>query len=225
MIKLTAETRDIFGKKLADARLAGQLPAVMYGTKQTAQSLFVPVKEFKKVWSEAGESSLVTIMVGDKPTDVLIQEVNFNPVTGEPTHADFYVVDKTKKVEVEVPLVFEGVAPAVKDLGGTLVKVLHVLKIEVLPTEIPHDIKVDVTALTALDSQVLVKDLNLPKSFDVKNAPEEVVAAIAVAKEEPVEAAPVDLSSIEVEKKGKKEEEGAEGEAEGDKAGGKKEEK
>jgi large subunit ribosomal protein L25 len=212
MIKLTAETRNIFGKKLAKAREAGQLPAVMYGDKKEAQSLFVPTKEFKKVLAQAGESSLVTIANGKNATDVLIHEVAFNPVTGDPIHADLYVVDKTKKVEIEVPLRFEGVSPAVKDLGGTLVKVLHNLKIEVLPMDIPHDFAVDISLLATLDSQILVKDLKLVGNFTVLNAMEAVVAAISVAKEEPVEEAPVDLSAIEVEKKGKKEEAEAGGE-------------
>lgn len=205
MIKLTAESRNIFGKKLAAARQAGQLPVVMYGAKKEAQSLMVGLKAFKKVLAEAGESTLVTIETGQTATDVLIHEVDFNPLSGDPVHADLYIVDKTKKVEIDVPLVYEGVSPAVKDLGGILLKVLHELKVEVLPTDIPHNIVVDISALVALDSQILVKDLPLPAKIEVKNAPEDVVAAITVAKEEPVEEAPVDLSAIEVEKKGKDE--------------------
>jgi large subunit ribosomal protein L25 len=226
MLKLTAAERNIFGKKLATARLAGQLPVIMYGDKKAAQPLLVSLKEFKKVLAEAGESSLVTIEVGEKSTDVLIHEVVFNPVSDDPIHADFYIVDKTKKVEIDVPLHFEGVSPAVKDLGGILLKVLHELKVEVLPTDIPHNIVVDISTLVALDSQILVKDLPVSPKIEVKNAPEEVVAAISVAKEEPVEeVAPVDLSAIEVEKKGKKEEAGAEGEVVAPEKSEKKEEK
>src|SRR3989344_8055656 len=102
-------------------------------------------------------------------------------------------------------------------MGGTLVRVLHELKVEALPLEIPHSISVDISALATLESQILVKDLKVPAGAKVLNDPEEVVAAISVAKEEPVEEAPVDLSAIEVEKKGKKDEEGAEGEAPADK--------
>ena len=211
MLKLAAEKRNVFGKKLKGLRADGKMPVVIYGAKDEATPLLVGTKEFKKLLHEAGESTMITVNAGDLSKDVLIHEVDFHPVSGEPRHADLYVVDKTKVVEVDVPLRFEGVSPAVKDLGGILVKVLHELEIEVLPMHIPHDIEVDITALVALDSQILVKDLKIPTGVKVKLDPEAVVASITVAKEEPVEEAPVDLSAIEVEKKGKKEEEGVEG--------------
>ena len=74
---------------------------------------------------------------------------------------------------------------------------------------IPHDIEVDINLLLNLDSQILVKDLPIPTGVTVLGAADAVVASISVAKEEPVEAPPVDLSSIEVEKKGKKEDDDA----------------
>lgn len=193
--------------------MAGKMPAVLYGPKDSALSLFVPLGAFKKLLHQAGESTVVTVETGEGKKDVLIHEVEYHPVSNEPLHADFYVIDKTKPIEIKVPLVFEGTSAAVKDLAGILVKVLHELEIEVLPMDIPHEVKVDIAGLSTLESQILVRDLIIPKGVKVLNSPEEVVAAITVAKEEPVEAAPVDLASIEVEKKGKQEEEGAEGEA------------
>jgi large subunit ribosomal protein L25 len=168
----------------------------------------VATKEFKKILHQAGESTMITVDAGEVKKDVLIHEVAFHPVNGEPVHADLLVVDKTKTVEVDVPLRYEGVSVAVKDLGGTLVKVIHKLEIEVLPMDIPHDIEVDISALATLESQILVKDLKIPAGVKVLAEADTVVAAISVAKDEPIDEAPVDLSKIEVEKKGKKEEEG-----------------
>lgn len=207
MLSIKAEARSIFGKNLAAERASGKMPAVLYGAKDSATPLFLSLSEFKKLLHKAGESTVVTVDTGATKKDVLIQEVDYHPVTGEPLHADFYVIDKTKTIEINVPLQYEGTSAAIKDLGGILVKVLHELEIEVLPMDIPHDIKVDISALSTLESQILVRDLPIPKGVKVLNGPDDVVAAISVAKEE-VEAAPVDLSSIEVEKKGKKEEEG-----------------
>lgn len=206
MLMIKAEPREIFGKKLKSYRQQGQLPVIIYGAKERSLPLFVQLAEFKKLITAAGESTVVTVETpaGDKST--LIHEVARHPVSGEPLHADFYVIDKSKAIKVNVPLRFEGVAPAVKDLNATLVKVLHELSIETLPLNIPHDIVVDVSSLLSLDSQILVKDLTVPATVKVLNDPEEVVAAASVAKEEPVEEAPVDLTAIEVEKKGKKEE-------------------
>jgi large subunit ribosomal protein L25 len=207
MLTLQAEKRQIFGKKLKPKRLSGQLPAVMYGAKDKAEALFVPTKEFKKVLTAAGESTVIALTMAEGKKEVLINDVVFHPVSGEPLHADFYVIDKTKTIKIKVPFRFEGVAPAVKDLGATLVKVKHELEIEALPLSIPHDIEVDISSLTALDSQVTVADLKIPKDVKVIDEAAEVVASVAVAKEEEEVVAPVDLSAIEVEKKGKKEEE------------------
>lgn len=218
MLKIMAEERSIFGKKLNESRMAGKLPVVVYGErKKEALPLFVASKDFKKLLKEAGESTVVTVDAGVIKKDVLIHDVDWHPVSGEPLHADFYVVDKTKTIEISVPLVFSGVAPAVKDLGGILVKVLHELTIEVLPMNIPHHIAVDISALTNLDSQILVRDLPVPTGTRVINQSDEVVAAVSVAKDEPVEEVASDLSSIEVEKKGKKETE--DGETAGDATG------
>lgn len=213
MIKLAATKRETFGKKLKTERTAGRLPVVIYGAKQEPRSLFVSAADFKRVLAQAGESTIVTVATPEGNQDALIHEVAFDPIKDEPIHADFYIVDKTKKVEIEVPLSWVGVAPAVKDLGGTLVKVLHDLKMSVLPTEIPREIAVDISKLETLESQILVKDLAVPAGVEVKNEPDAVVAAIGVAKEEPVEETPADLSAIEVEQKGKKPEEGAGAEA------------
>jgi len=227
MLKLAATKREKFGKQLKTARRAGELPVVMYGRKAKPVSLFVKMLEFKKVFEQAGESSVITVAGAGGDENVLIHEVAFNPVTSEPIHADFYVVEKNVALEVAVALEFAGVSPAVKELGGLLVKVLHELKIEALPQDLPPKISVDLASLATLESQILVKDLILPKGVKVLNDLEEVVASITVVAEEPVEeAASVDLSAIEVEKRGKEEKvEGGAGAGEAEASAEKKTEK
>ncbi|HRZ30164.1 MAG TPA: 50S ribosomal protein L25 [Candidatus Paceibacterota bacterium] len=212
MFKLSAKLRDILGKKVSELRRVGELPAVVYGGKEGSKCLTLNLIEFKKVLKEAGESSIISLELDGKKTDVLIHEVQFEPVTGEPVHADLYVVSQDKEIEVDVPLVFEGVPPAVKELGGSLVKVIHELPISALPKNLPHDIIVDVSVLKTLDSQILVRDLKLPTGVKAVVEDDEVVASITIAGEEVVdEVTPADLSGIEVEKKGKKDEEDGEG--------------
>jgi large subunit ribosomal protein L25 len=214
MLTLPFENRESKGS-IDALRKGGRVPAVFYGPKEKSTPITLKETEFKKVWKEAGESSIITLKNGGEEHEALIQDVEVHPVSGAPLHADFYVIEKGKKLEVAVPLEFVGVAPAVKDLGGILVKVLHEIEIEALPKDLPHDIEVDISALTTLDSQILIKDLKLPAGVEAKLDPESVVAAIAVAKDEPEEVAPADISSIEVVgAKGKEETEG-EGEAGG----------
>lgn len=207
MVKLKAESRDVFGKKLKTERTAGRLPVSVYGAKEEAKSYFVNAKDFAKLFKEAGESTVISLESPDGDKDILIKEVATHPTGGEIVHADLYVIEKGKKLQVAVPLEFDGIAPAVKELSGILVKVLHEVEVEAMPKDLPHDIIVDVSKLDTLESQILVKDLKVPAGVEILTGPEEVVAAISVAKDEPEEEVLVDLDAIEVEKKGKKEEE------------------
>jgi large subunit ribosomal protein L25 len=86
------------GINLDTLRKTGEIPAVFYGTGETTTSISIPIVEFKKIWREAGESSTVKIAMGDNNIDVLIHEVQVNPVTEEPIHVDFLVVDMNKKL-------------------------------------------------------------------------------------------------------------------------------
>ncbi len=212
MLSLNIETRDI-SANLKTLKKQGLMPAVFYGKKEKSTPVSVKLADFLKVWKKAGESSVVALK-GAQGEDLesLIHDVDLDPVTDIPRHADFYVFEKGHKIEVNIPIDFVGVAPAVKDLGGTLMKVLRELKIEAMPKDLPHEIKVDISILVNFDSQILAKDIILPAGVTLVEGSEEVVALVAEAKEIVEEvAAPVDLSAIEVEKKGKKEEEGADG--------------
>ncbi len=211
MLTIQFETRDTKAA-LPALRKAGKVPAVFYGPKEKSTTIILKASEFKKVWKEAGESSIITLKNGGEEHEALIKDVEVHPVTGIPLHADFYVIEKGKKLEVSVPLEFIGNSEAVK-AGGTLVKVLHELEIEALPKDLPHDIQVDISALTGVDSQIFAKDLKLPAGVEMKIDPETVIAAIAVAKEEEEEVVS-DISAIEVVgAKGKEDVEGEAGEA------------
>lgn len=207
-MELAVTKRDI-AKKVKALREEGILPAVMYGRSEESTPISVNRKEFEKVFKAAGESTVVTITGLGSNKSTLIQQVDVHPVSGAFLHADFYAIEKGQRVTVSVPLEFDGVAPAVKDLGGILTKVMHEIEIECEPAELPHAIHVDVSTLATLDDQIKISDLTFPPSAKISVDLDEVVAMISVAKEEPVEVAPVDLSAIETSvERGKKEEEG-----------------
>lgn len=192
---------------LAYLRKQGETPAVFYGLDKNTTPISIPSKEFQKIWKEAGESTTINLETEGGTINTLIHDVAIDPLTGYPLHADFLVIDINKKITVSIPLEFEGIAPAVKEGIGTLVKVMHEIEIEALPKDLPHAIIVDISNLVDLDSQITVADLKLSSGVTAVAEAEEVVAAISVMKEEKEEeTAPIDLSAIEVEKKGKKEE-------------------
>jgi len=209
MLKLDIEKRDL-KDDLRKIRKSDKIPAVFYGKKEESTPVTVSYNDFIKTWKEVGSSSVITLSGVGEEKDALIQDIDIDHVSDKVRHIDFYIIEKDKKVEVDVPIEFIGVAPVVKELGGILVKVMRELKIEALPRDLPQNIEVDVSALVDFDSNVTIKDISLPKGVEALSDPEEVVASAAQPVEEVVEEVPTDISSIEVEKKGKKEEEGDE---------------
>jgi large subunit ribosomal protein L25 len=207
MINLTAEKREIT-TNLIDLRSKGFIPAVFYGHKQDSTPVSLKEVDFLEVWEQAGESSVIHLTGKDIDHEVLIQDIDLDPVTDKVRHADFYVIEKGKKVTVQIPIEFTGVAPAVKDLGGILVKVLHELEIEAMPKDLPHDLSVDVSTLATFEDRIFAKDVVLPAGVTLLTKSDEVIASVTEAVEEVVEVAPVDLTAIEVEKKGKEVKEG-----------------
>ncbi len=214
MLTLEFQKRETKGKATALKR-EGKIPAVFYGPKEVSTPIALKEIDFKKIWKAAGESSIIILKGEGEEHEALIHEVDTHPVSGAPRHADFYVIEKGKKLQVGVHLEFTGVSEAVKSLGGILVKVLHELEIEAMPKDLPHNLTVDISALTGVDSQILAKDIVMPEGVTLITGGEEVVAAIAVAKEEVEEAVAPSLADIEVVgAKGKEEEEGAPAEGE-----------
>lgn len=212
MVTLAASKRSELGKSSKGLTSTGVMPAVVYGPTQESTSITVPLSEFKKVLRDAGETSIISLTGLDEALQVLIHAVDLDPITNLPRHADFYAIEKGAKVEIAVPLVFIGESAAVK-AGANLVKVAHELEIEAEPTNLPHDIQVDISVLANIGDQIHVKDIKLPAGVTLKGDAEQIIALVQEVKvEEEVPTAGPDMAAIEVEKKGKTDEEGAEGE-------------
>lgn len=208
MLTLSAKIRKEVGKKVKALRKRDVLPAVLYGPGIKNLNLEINLKEFEKVFKVAGESSLISLEIEKKKTPVLIQEVQRDPLTEKPIHVDFYQPSLKEKIEARIPLVFEGEAPAVKELGGTLIKNIPEIEVKALPQNLPHQIKVDISQLKTLEDNILISDLILPEGVEVLRNPEEIVASVSPpekVEEELVK--PIEEKVEEVERVEKKKEE------------------
>lgn len=185
MLTITATPRTT--ESVDSLREAGSMPAVMYGPKEAPVAVTLSTAAFLKVWKQAGESTIITIEGVGGSKDVLIHDVQVHPLTDTPLHADLYVFDKNKKLSATIPLHFVGVSGAEKS-GAVIIKVMHELEIEVLPSELPSHIDVDLTQLTEIGKHITVADLSLPPSAEVSNK-EEIVAIAEEAKEVVIESA------------------------------------
>lgn len=211
--EIAVDAREALGKQNRHLRQAGQVPAVVYGRGHESIPVQVEAKAFEQLYRSAGRSSLVQLHVGDGAAQsAIIKSVQRHPLTGRALHVDFFLVDLTSEMEVEVPLVFTGIAPAVDLTGGTLLTSVSRVKVKALPTMLPHEIAVDVTPLIDLDATIHVRDLMVGEGVQIVTDADELVAKVLPPRieEEPV----VEVSEEEGElaAEGEAAEAGAEGE-------------
>jgi len=211
-LTLKAKIRNIFGKKNKSLRQKGLVPAVVYGRKTSSLPLEVEAKSFKDIYSKAGDTGLIDLIIqGEKEEvkKVLVQDIDRHYLNNEPVHIDFYEVEMDKPVTIYVPLVFEGESPAIK-MGGILVKSMDKIEIEALPKDLPHFLIVDISSIDELDKTIYVKDIKLPtgvKALVKENTP--VVTISTPISEEELEKELGKVETIEqVKIEGEKKEEG-----------------
>lgn len=186
MPTLSAITRTIIGKQVKTLRHSGSVPAVIYGHDRQPGMLTIDGASFDKVYRQVGESTLVDLVVdGGSPVKVLVQDVQLDPSTSRVKHIDFHQLRMDEMVEVDIKLKFVGEAPAVKGLGGVLVKAVPELKVKCLPVDLVHEIEVDISILKEFDIDIKVSDITLPKGITVLSpSMNEVVVTVTAPRSE-----------------------------------------
>lgn len=183
-ISLKAVKRTEVGKKADKLRKQDMIPAVMYGNKIAAENVAVNYIDFKRVYDKAGESALVEIELEGKKHNVLIHDIQLAPMSGKVTHIDFFQVNMKEEVETEIPLEFVGEAPAVKALGGVLVKTMDEISVKCLPADLPEKYEIDISSLATFDDVISVKDLKISDKVEILLDPETVIATVSAPRSE-----------------------------------------
>ena len=198
MFELKAQKRDIFGKNVKNLLNQGTIPAEVYGSGKENIHVSILASEFKTIFGQAGESSIINLTIDGKTYPVLVHDVQKDSLGNNFIHIDFYQVRMDKKITTHVPLHFEGEAPAVKEKGGVLVKSVEKLEVEALPADLPSSLTVGLSSLDDLHKSVHIKDISVPSGVRILADPETVVATITEkvqeeveVKEEVIEGAPV----------------------------------
>lgn len=212
MSTLSASIRTPSGKEAKSLRRQGLIPGVIYGHGVDNKSLAIDEKALNKVYRQVGETTLFDLAIeGQDTIKVLIQDVQRNPVSGAIQHVDFHQVRMDEKIEVDIPLKYVGESPAVKELGGILVRAVSELKVKCLPKDLVHEIEVDLGSLGKFNDVIIVSQISLPPGIEVLSpSKEEVIATVAQPRSE-AELAELktevkeDIESVKVEEKGKEE--------------------
>lgn len=209
--KISAETRNKAGVRgeLSALRASGRVPAVIYGLDKKPENVTVDEKAITAV-IKANPNAVLTIQHPGGEDVVIIKAIQRHPVTDKYTHFDFQRISLTEKIKVKVHLKLVGECYGAKTQGGLVEHTMREVNVSCLPTEIPHEIVVDITDLH-INHSLRIKDIKLGK-FELLDAPEQIVVSVTAPKEEKVETPAAGAAAAEPEvvaAKGKKEEEGA----------------
>jgi len=177
-VKLKAELREDLTKSATKkARNEGRLPAVLYGKGKETKTISLDSIELVKTVRDEGRNAIISLDIeGDKPVDVMLHDYQMDSIKDELLHADFYIVDMSEEMDVEVSLNLEGEPEGVRD-GGVLQQPLYELQVRAKPREIPDDISVDVSGLKIGDS-ITVADLPAADNYELLDEPETTIATI-----------------------------------------------
>ncbi len=220
-LKLNTVARTIKGKQVKQLRAEKKIPAVVYGHGVASRDVTVEYPVFEKLLEAAGESSLVDLSVdGSSPVKVLIQEVQYDPLTGKITHVDFRQVKMTEKLEADIEFNFVGEAPAVKEAGAILVKSMAKISVRCLPQYLVPSIEIDISGLKQIHDSIKVKNIAPPEGIEFLASPNSVIVVanepISEAELQELEAKPeADVTAVKVEGEEKKAEAAAAEAAEG----------
>lgn len=226
-----AQTRELTGRKTNKLRKEGYVPGVVYGPKSKNVPIKINKKDFKDVFSKAGESTLLDLKIDDKEIGkVVISDYQVDPVSDDIIHFDLYQVRMDKKITTRASIRFIGESPAIKNENGILVKNHDILEIKCLPKDLIHDIEIDLSVLEHIDDNIRIKDLKLSNDIEIVADLEETIVNIAPPRtekemEELDEKVEASVEGVESAKEKKGEDESSEEEKEEVKEGDKKEEK
>jgi len=211
-MEIKATKRDITGRKVKTIRSNGQIPASVYGPKREARSLSVDSKELRKVYEESGLNKFISLTVESeaKPVQVLIKEMQIDPLTDGYLHVSFFAIDPNKRIVADVPVVVKGASPAVKNNVGFLVTPIELITLRCLPKDLPESIVINIDSLEEIGDNISLEDVKLASDVEFASLTDmsTSIAYIAPPQKEIEEEEPV----VEEEVEGEEGEEGVEGE-------------
>ncbi len=191
-VDLKVERRMGTGKGVArQLRQRDQIPAILYGDGEPILLTADPKGLLRVLGTEAGENVILNLTIvdgGEFSRKAMVKELQVDPVTGRPLHADFLVISMERPIEVDVPVEAVGVATGVKDKGGILDQILRELKVRCLPGAIPDKITLDVSALDIGDV-IHVSDLPIPQGVELLTDLDQTVVTVVAPKVEVEEVA------------------------------------
>lgn len=179
-------------------RWENKIPAVLYGHGKENLHLQIDYQTFRRAFNQAGQSTIIDMAISGQPNEkVLVQDIQYHPVTDEITHVDFVFVRMDEKITTNIPLEFVGQSQAIKEMAGMLDIKKHEIEVKCLPGALVSLIEVDISSLVDFNAVIHVADLSIPEGIEVLHESEEAIVTVIPPRVEEQDAAPVAEGEVE----------------------------
>jgi large subunit ribosomal protein L25 len=182
---INVKSRTLYGNQAKKLYREGLTPGIVYGNIKEPISVQFSVKDFSKLFKEAGETHVIDLIIDEgKSIPVIIHALDIHPVSRKLRNVDFKAVDLKKVTTAEVPVILTGVAPAVKEFAGLVSIKLEEIEVEALPEKLPESIIIDISSLKTLDDNIFVKDIVIVGDYKILSDPDQAVVVIETESKE-----------------------------------------
>jgi large subunit ribosomal protein L25 len=215
-VVLEVKTRDAGSARAV--RSEGLIPCNYYGLGKENKIFAVDYQTFRRVFEKAGGNTVIELDIdGKDKINVLVQDVDQDPVTDKFTHIDFKFVDLNKEITTEIPLVATGESRAVRELAGTLMINRDVLTVKCMAKNIPHEIEFDISPLEDFHHSIHVGDIKLPEGVEALDDEKLTIATVVAPRAEEEAPAETEEAAEQGEAEGKASEAKEESKEDGEK--------
>ncbi|MFD1449359.1 50S ribosomal protein L25/general stress protein Ctc [Oceanobacillus sojae] len=177
-VKLNAQKREDLAKSATnEIRNSGRIPAVVYGKNKDPKTVSVDSVDLVKTVRDEGRNAVISLQVeGSDSVDVMLHDYQIDPIKDDLLHADFYIVNMSEEMDVEVSLRLEGESKGEKE-GGVLQQPFYEVQVRAKPNDIPEEIVVDVSELDVNDS-LSISDLKVTGNYEFLDDPDTTIASV-----------------------------------------------
>jgi ribosomal protein bL25 (Ctc-form) len=212
MDQIQFQQRQLTGNQAKQLLNEALVPAVVYNSNGESFNIQITKSEAEKIARIATSTTILDGKYTDKSMKVVVKEIDTEPKTDAVRHISFFQIDESKPMIFTVPFNLVGIAPAVKNNLGVLIKALPEIDVECKVSDLVPAIDIDISGLEHPGQSISVSDISLPTGMTLPNdehAKSAIVTITHIQKEEEV----VPVAPVEGAAEGETGEAQAEGEA------------
>lgn len=182
MKNLVLQKRDITGKKSKRLVLEGLVPCVVYDNKNNSDNYSLDLKDANRLMKSVSSSTIIDAKDGKDEFKIVTKEIDHNPLNGEIRHISFMKLDPNKEIVFSIPFEIKGIAPAVKNNLGVLIKALNAVEVKCNIAHIKDSIEIDISGLEHPGQTITVSDIKLPEGMSLPNEAQRHMAIVTITQ-------------------------------------------